>query len=92
MICSIKKLLSFLKIKIKPYKTFFNEDILRKVTENGKKRALEMAPSAGYSLERLVHPRQGIVQITKRNSSDIGDWDVYDTQTIDKVAKLAVTL
>lgn len=88
----MKKLLSFLKIKIKLYKTFFNEDILRKMTENGKARALEMARSAGYSLGRLAPARQGIVQITKRNSSDIGDWGVYDTQTIDKVAKLAVTL
>ena len=51
-----------------------------------------MAQSAGYTLGRLVSARQGIIQITKMNSSETSDWGVYDTQTIDKVAKLAITL
>ncbi len=67
-------------------------DLVRKATENGKTRAVEMAKSAGYKLGRLVSARQGIIQITKMNSSETSDWGMYDTQTIDKVAKLAVTL
>ncbi len=67
-------------------------DLVRKATGNGKTRAIEMAKSAGDKLGRLVSARQGIVQITKMNSSETSDWGMYDTQTIDKVAKLAVTL
>jgi hypothetical protein len=43
-------------------------------------------------LGRLVSARQGIIQITKKNSSDMTDWGVYDTETIDKVVKLVVSL
>ncbi|HPN83715.1 MAG TPA: SIMPL domain-containing protein [Victivallales bacterium] len=67
-------------------------NLVRQATENGKARAQEMAKSAGYSLGRLVSARQGVIQITKMNSSDTSDWGVYDTQTIEKVAKLAVSL
>lgn len=66
--------------------------LVRMATENGRMRANEMVSSAGYNLSRLVSARQGIVQITTRNSTETSDWGVYDTSTIDKVAKLAVTL
>lgn len=61
-------------------------------TKNGVERAKAIADNAGAHLGKLVAARQGVIQITKPNSSDTSDWGVYDTQTIDKEAKLAVTL
>jgi hypothetical protein len=67
-------------------------ELIEKATANGRRRAELLATSSGETLGRLVSARQGIIQITKKNSSETTDWGVYDTETIDKVVKLVVTL
>ncbi len=67
-------------------------DLVQKATANGKERAALMASSSGETLGSLVSARQGVIQITKKNSSETSDWGIYDTETIDKVIKLVVTL
>jgi len=66
--------------------------LIEKATANGRRRAELLATSSGEKLGKLVSARQGIIQITKKNSSETTSWGVYDTETIDKVVKLVVTL
>jgi len=67
-------------------------ELIEKATQNGKERARLMADSSGEKLGSLVSARQGVIQITKKNSAETSSWGVYDTETIDKVVKLVVTL
>ncbi|MEO0795135.1 MAG: SIMPL domain-containing protein [Verrucomicrobiota bacterium] len=67
-------------------------NLVKAATANGKERAQIMASSSGEDLGSLVAARQGVIQITKTNSTETSSWGMYDTQTIDKVVKLVVTL
>lgn len=67
-------------------------ELIERATENGKQRAELMANSSGEHLGSLVSARQGVIQITKKNSSQTSSWGIYDTETIEKVVKLVVTL
>ena len=67
-------------------------ELVRQATENGKQRATLMAQSSDEKLGTLVSAKQGVIQITKKNSSETSSWGIYDTETIDKVVKLVVTL
>ncbi|RUM61898.1 MAG: SIMPL domain-containing protein, partial [Persephonella sp.] len=62
--------------------------LIKEATQNGKTRAELMASSSGSKLGKLVSARQGVIQITKPNSSEMASWGVYNTDTIDKVVKL----
>ena len=46
-------------------------DLMKRATENGRDRAEVMAKSAGEKLGSLVSARQGVIQITKPNSTRI---------------------
>jgi hypothetical protein len=67
-------------------------ELIDRATGNGKERALLMAESSGETLGSLVSARQGVIQITKQNSTRTSSGGIYDTETIDKVVKLVVTL
>lgn len=67
-------------------------ELVALATENGKKRAEVLASNSGESLGSLVSARQGVIQITKKNSGKTSSYGIYDTETIDKVVKLVVTL
>ena len=67
-------------------------ELLSQATENGKKRAEVLASNSGERLGALVSARQGVIQITKKNSGQTSSYGIYDTETIDKVVKLVVTL
>ena len=67
-------------------------DLIERATQNGRERAKRLAAASGERLGSLVSARQGVIQITKRNSGETTSWGVYDTETIDKVVKLVVTL
>ena len=66
--------------------------LLSEATDNGKKRAEALASNSGERLGALVSARQGVIQITKKNSGQTSSYGIYDTETIDKVVKLVVTL
>ena len=66
--------------------------LMRESTKNGRKRAEILAESSGERLGKLVSAKQGVIQITKRNSSQTSSYGIYDTETIEKVVKLVVTL
>jgi hypothetical protein len=67
-------------------------DLMKRATENGRERAEIMAKSSGEKLGSLVSARQGVIQITKPNSTRTSSYGIYDTETIEKVVKLVVTL
>ena len=67
-------------------------DLISLATENGKKRADALASKSGERLGSLVSARQGVIQITKKNSGQTSSYGIYDTETIEKVVKLVVTL
>lgn len=67
-------------------------DLMKRATKNGRDRAEIMAKSSGEKLGSLVSARQGVIQITKPNSTRTSSYGIYDTETIEKVVKLVVTL
>ncbi|MGE9297111.1 MAG: SIMPL domain-containing protein [Puniceicoccales bacterium] len=67
-------------------------ELVKEATANGRDRARLMAESSGEKLGELTAARQGVIQITKKNSTETASWGVYDTETIDKVVKLVVTV
>ena len=67
-------------------------DPMKRATKNGRERAEIMAKSSGEKLGSLVSARQGVIQITKPNSTRTSSYGIYDTETIEKVVKLVVTL
>ena len=66
--------------------------LVKEATRNGMDRAKTIAKNAKAGLGKLVSARQGVIQITQPNSTDTSDWGMYDTETIDKVAKITVHL
>lgn len=67
-------------------------ELMERATKNGHERAEIMAESSGEKLGSLVSAKQGVIQITKPNSSATSSYGMYDTETIEKVVKLVVTL
>ena len=67
-------------------------DLMKRATKNGRDRAEIMAKSSGEKLGSLVSARQGVIQITKPNSTRTSSYGLYDTETIEKVVKIVVTL
>jgi hypothetical protein len=67
-------------------------DLMKRATKNGRDRAEIMAKSSAEKLGSLVSARQGVIQITKPNSTRTSSYGLYDTETIEKVVKLVVTL
>lgn len=67
-------------------------ELVESATANGKRRAQLMAQSSGESLGALTSAQQGVIQITKQNSTATSSWGIYDTETIEKVVKMVVTL
>lgn len=67
-------------------------DLLGDATKSARERAQQLAANSGSGVGQLVSARQGIFQVTAENSTDLSDYGVYDTSTIDKVVKIVVTL
>lgn len=67
-------------------------DLLGEATKSARERAQQLAANSGSGVGQLVSARQGIFQVTAENSTDMSDYGVYDTSTIDKVVKIVVTL
>mgnify|MGYP000524836900 CR=1 FL=1 len=66
-------------------------ELLSKATANAMERAERLAESSGVKVGRLRSASQGVFQITPPNSTDVSDYGMYDTRTIDKTAKAVVT-
>lgn len=67
-------------------------DLLEKATANAYERAQTLARGSGSSVGSLVSAAQGVYQIVSRGSTSSSDYGEYDTGTIDKTARVVVTL
>ena len=67
-------------------------ELLEAATRDGYDRARILAQNSGGRVGTLISAEQGVIQITERNSTDTSGGGVYDTSSIDKTAKVVVTL
>lgn len=58
--------------------------LLNEASEDAKKRAKAMLRSTGSRVGSVKSIRTGVFQITPPNSTEVSDYGVYDTSTIDK--------
>lgn len=66
--------------------------LLALATEDGYRRAQALARSSHAKVGGLVSAEQGVIQITRRHSTDTSGGGMYDTSTIDKTMKAIVSL
>lgn len=66
--------------------------LIGEATKNAKMRAEQIASNSGSSVGELRYASQGVFQITPVNSTDVSDYGMYDTSTIEKSIKAVVTI
>jgi hypothetical protein len=66
--------------------------LLAKATDDGYHRAMALAENSRAKVGALVSAEQGVLQITKRHSTDTSGGGAYDTSTIEKTVKAVVTM
>lgn len=67
-------------------------DLLGEATKRAYERAQQIASNNRSDVGSLANARQGIFQVTPENSTDLSDYGVYDTSTIEKIVKIVITL
>jgi hypothetical protein len=67
-------------------------ELLARATADAHQRALVIARNSGGRVGELISAQQGVFQITTPLSTDTSSWGIYDTSTIEKSAKVVVTL
>jgi uncharacterized protein len=66
--------------------------LLGEATKNARMRAEELAKNSGSEVGTMKYASQGVFQITPVNSTDVSDYGIYDTSTIEKSIKAVVTI
>jgi hypothetical protein len=59
-------------------------EMVAAATKDARARAEAIASSTGSRVGRVRDAKTGVFQITSRNSTDVSDWGIYDTSSIDK--------
>lgn len=59
-------------------------EMLGEAAKDAKERAERIASSTGNSIGSVRSAKMGVMQITAADSTDVSDYGVYDTSTIDK--------
>lgn len=59
-------------------------EMLGEAAKDAKMRAEKIASSTGSSIGSVRSARMGVLQITPADSTDVSDYGIYDTTTIDK--------
>ena len=67
-------------------------EMLAKATENAKERAQSMAKSTGNKVGFMRSAKMGVFQITPITSTDVSDYGVNDTTSLDKKVMAVVTV
>jgi hypothetical protein len=67
-------------------------ELLEQATANAYERAQTLARGSSSSVGRLVSAAQGVYQIVARGSTSSSDYGEYDTSSIEKTARVVVTL
>jgi len=67
-------------------------EMLARATENAKQRAESMVKATGNKIGFMRSARMGVFQITPATSTDVSDWGVNDTTSLDKKVMAVVTV
>lgn len=67
-------------------------DLLEKATANAYERAQTLARGSGSGVGSLVSAAQGVYQIVARGETSSSDYGEFDTGSIEKTARVVVTL
>lgn len=67
-------------------------DLLEKATANAYERAQTLARGSGSGVGSLVSAAQGVYQIVARGQTSSSDYGEFDTSSIEKTARVVVTL
>jgi uncharacterized protein len=59
-------------------------ELISNATKNAKERATTMTRQTGDSIGTMLNASSGVFQITSPNSTDVSDYGMYDTSTVDK--------
>jgi hypothetical protein len=59
-------------------------EMLGEAAKDAKERAEKIASSTGNSIGSVRSAKMGVLQITAADSTDVSDYGVYDTSTIEK--------
>ena len=66
-------------------------EMLGKATENAKQRAENMVKATGNKIGFMKSAKMGVFQITPITSTDVSDWGINDTTSLDKKVMAVVT-
>jgi hypothetical protein len=66
--------------------------MLARATENAKQRAENMAQATGNKIGFMRSAKMGVFQITPVNSTEVSDWGVYDTSSLEKKVTAVVNV
>lgn len=66
-------------------------EMLGKATENAKERAANMVKATGNKIGLMRSARMGVFQITPITSTEVSDWGVNDTSSLEKKVTAVVT-
>lgn len=67
-------------------------ELLASATANARERATALAEAGGSRVGALQSARQGVFQVTPAISTEVSDYGVYDTSSIEKTVKAVVTV
>lgn len=67
-------------------------ELLGEATKNAGMRAQQLAENSGSKVGALKYASQGVFQITPVYSTQVSDYGMYDTSTIEKSVKAVVTM
>jgi hypothetical protein len=67
-------------------------ELVDKASASAAERARVAAQQSGSRLGALMSARQGVIQITAVASNDTSDYGIYDTESIQKIIRLVMTM
>lgn len=67
-------------------------EMIGKATDNARQRALTIAKEGKFNLGSIADVRVGIFQITPKNSTEVSNYGINDTTSIDKEIKSVVEI
>ena len=67
-------------------------EMLAKATENAKQRAESMVKATGNKIGFMRNARMGVFQITPVTSTEVSNWGMNDTSSLDKKVMAVVTV
>lgn len=67
-------------------------DIIARASGDARARADAIATEAGSSVREVRTVRQGVMQVTRPDSTEVSSYGIYDTSTIDKDVSIVMTI